>query len=128
MLDLDQIIAQREEATGIDGGRVPFGFTATDGPKKGQRLEFFFLDPMALPDDLAEELEEVKESNTETAILLMGEEQYDLFVEAGGSGALFGQLAMAYRKSVTDYMEDGNPTRGNRSSRRMAARKRAKQR
>ena len=127
MLDLDQIVAQREEATGVADGRVPFGFTAKDGPKKGERLEFSFMDPVALPDDVADELEEVADSNTEVGLLLMGEEEYERFLDAGGSGALFGQVVNAYRESVTGYMEDGNPTRGNRSSRHMAARKRRKQ-
>ena len=52
----------------------------------------------------------------------MGAEQYDAFLEVGGTSNLFFMVFTQYMNESRDEV-GGNPTRGNRSSRRAARRR-----
>lgn len=111
-INLDELLKQREEATGAEKGRIPFDF-------KGQT--FTFRDPILLDDDEIDELSEL-EDGPDIAEFYMGEEQYDKFLETGGTSNLFFMAFSAYMDEAKDEV-GGKPTRGNRSSRRAARRR-----
>lgn len=117
-IDLDAILAQRAEARGDNG--YTFSFSAL-----GQ--EWTALDPMLITDEQKDELAELS-YDVDVAAFFMGDEQFDKFTEAGGQSAYFIMALQAYQKSRTEADREGRPTRPNRSSRRSAARKPAKQR
>lgn len=110
-IDLDALVAQREEATGIVDGRVPFTF-------KGQT--FTFMDPITVSD---EKLAEIVDSDfgPDVCIEYMGEEEYVRFVEAGGNSSLWG---LAFKAYLDKADEQGKGKRLNRFARRSAGRKR----
>lgn len=126
-LNLEALIAQRAEATGVHGERVPFTF----GDKT-----FDFRDPLLLSDEDKDELSEL-EWDADVAEWYMGEEQYQDFVsttvtingvEHRGSANFFMLVFMEYQKTAQGTDESGKASRLNRSSRRAAARKQPKQR
>lgn len=117
-IDLDAILAQRAEARGDSG--YTFSFSAL-----GQ--DWTALDPMLLTDEQKDELAELQ-FDVDVAAFFMGDEQFDKFIAAGGQSAFFILALREYQKQRTENGADGRPTRPNRSSRRSAARKSAKQR
>ena len=110
-INLDELLAQRREATGADGDRIPFDF-------KGET--YSFLDPLLLDDEQNEELSEM-EWGPDIAAFYMGEEQYEKFLDNGGTANLFFLAFSQYTQESRDELQ-GKSTRGNRSSRRMARR------
>lgn len=116
-INLDELLAQRAEATGAAEGRVPFTF-------KGE--QFTFLDPFALTDEEQDAIDDAAASRDgeEIAIAWMGEEEYDRFVEAGGSSMAFMLVIKENARLTAEVDANGRPTRPSRSQRRAAARKR----
>lgn len=116
-IDLDAILAKRAEVRGDDGTRFSFSFAGT---------EWNARDPQLLSDDEKDELAaDVGESDIDVAAWFMGNDQYDTFLEAGGSSSIYFQAMRAYMDKVQGEIE-GKPTQPNRSSRRSAS-KRVKQ-
>lgn len=111
-INLDELLAQRTEATGASKGMVPFDF-------KGDTYEF--RDPILLDDDELDELGEL-EAGPDIAEFYMGEEAYDKFLANGGTSNLFFMVFSEYMKESQDEAQ-GKVTRGNRSSRRAARRR-----
>ena len=112
-IDLDAVLAKRQEVTGSEGDT--FGFTFA-----GRR--WTMVDPLLAEDDWKEELADL-ELDVDVARHYMGDDQYDEFIASGGKsgGAL---LALReYMQKVTDEMEAG-PTRRSTSSNRTQRRSR----
>lgn len=130
--NLNELLKQRAEATGVAGNRATFEFGTET---------FSFLDPILMSDEDKEELAELTH-DVDIAEFYMGEEEYERFIsttavieldngehmEINGSSSIFFLAMREHAKSLTDEDPAGNPTRPNRSSRRAAARKRQKQR
>ena len=128
--NLNELLKQRAEATGIVGDRIPFEF----GDKT-----FSFRDPMLLTDEDKDELSEL-EYDVDVAEFYMGVDEYDKFVattakitldsgetmEVQGSASMFLLQFQEYMKSQRDEDPQGRPTRPNRSQRRAAGGKRQK--
>lgn len=112
-INLDELLAQRAEATGVKEGRVSFTYKGED---------FFFSDPLLLSDDDAEEFDALTH-HTDKCMFLMGEDEYDRFIEAGGTSFIFGIALNEYSEESRGFFE-GKNSPGNRSSRRKAARAR----
>lgn len=126
-LNLTQLLAQRAEATGVEEGRVPFDFDATDGPKKGETLTFTVRDQMAFTDEDWDDLNDIRADDgtlEDVAIFWMGEDEWDRFVDAGGTPAMIAFIIQEKAKREQEADSSGRPTRRNRSQRRAAARKR----
>lgn len=134
-IDLDAIVAQREEARAKEGDKpITFEFdgekyekTAGDTFTFGfQGADYAVRDPRYVTDEEQEQLEAVSGSIDVTCWYL-GEEQFDKFIEAGGQSWMFMRVIEDFQKTIRDEAQ-GKPTRQNRSSRRSAARKPAKRR
>lgn len=125
-LNLTELLAQRAEATGVEEGRAPFDFVATDGPNKGETLTFTVRDSMFLDDEDYDELNEISEENKieDIAAFWMGDDEWDRFVEAGGTPRMI--MLIVQRKAEIEQEVDskGKASRRNRSQRRAAGRKR----
>ncbi|WP_040422128.1 hypothetical protein [Corynebacterium lipophiloflavum] len=113
--DLDALLAQKEEATGVKEGRVSFTF-------KDQ--SFTFKDPTFLTDEEVGELDSLPEYGPDVAAWYMGDDEYDRFLTVGGSANLWSVVLNEHLKKSRAEDAAGNPTRSNRSQRRTAARKR----
>lgn len=131
-IDLDLIIAQREEARAKEGATViTFDFDSVTNEKtegdtfsfKYRDREWFVRDPQFLTDDEKDQLSPLR-YDADVAAWYMGESQYDEFESQGGESWMFLRAFTKYQKQVQDESQ-GNPTRLNRSSRR--AQKRSKQ-
>ena len=126
--DLDALLAQRAEATGVEEGRIDFDFTARAGDHKGKKLTFSIRDNMSLSEDDWDELSEIREdfgaSITDIAVFWMGEDEWERFVEAGGTPKMIVEVVVAKTREEVDTDSEGRPTRRNRSQRRAAGRKR----
>lgn len=130
--NLNELLKQRAEATGVAGDQIPFEF--------GNKT-FSFFDPMLLDDEAKEELAALSH-DVDIAEFYMGEKQYDEFVsttativlddgtemKVKGSSSIFMLAFREHIKGLTDIDADGNPTTSNRSSRRAAARSQRKRR
>lgn len=112
-IDLDAIIAQREEATGIEDGRVPFTF-------KGET--YTFRDPNLVSDEELGELVDV-DFGPDLCVFYMGEEEYLRFVDAGGNSNIWALALNAYVEKVQDHTSKGKG-RFSSSVKRTAGRKR----
>lgn len=119
-INLDELLAQRAEATGAEDGRIPFEFAGK---------KFTFRDPLLIDDDARDELEELAEEGDGDLLaeFWLGTEEYDRFVEAGGTANLFMLVVRENARRTAGVDADGRPTRSNRSSRRAEARKRRNQ-
>lgn len=104
-IDMDAILAQREEAT---GSADTFAFTF-----KGQR--WTAKHPLLADDEWNEQLRELN-GNVDVAVHYMGEEQYDKFVEAGGYAGVVIFAVREEARRMADETADGRPTRSSRSS------------
>ena len=115
-INLDELLAQRAEAIGVEEGRIPFTF--------GENT-YTFQDPISLDQEQKDELEILADDGDLDAIaeFWMGEEEFDRFVDAGGSSSAF-LLVVQENAARTTEVRGGRPTRRNRSWRRAAARKR----
>ena len=129
-INVDELYAQRAETTGVAGDRVPFEFAGK---------KFSFRDPLMLSDDDKEELAELS-FDSDIAEFYLGPDEYDRLLSTsskvtaedgteytiqGGSSVFF--LAFrAYQDTAMERDAEGKSSRPNRSSRRKAARKRAK--
>ena len=123
--DLNALLKQRAEATGVAGDRVPFEF----GGKK-----FSFRDPLMLTDEDKEELAELTH-DVDVAEFFLGEDEYEKFVtttakieldggetmEVQGSSGVFMLQFQEYQKAQQDTDGNGRPLPLNRSQRRAAA-------
>ncbi|WP_018119418.1 hypothetical protein [Corynebacterium mastitidis] len=130
--NLNDLLKQRAEATGVAGDRVPFEF----GDKT-----FTFRDPMLLTDEDKDDLAGLSH-DVDVAEFYMGADQYDDFIattatieldngeklEVEGSSSVFMLAFREYVKGLADVDEKGNPMTSNRSSRRAAARSQRKRR
>ncbi|WP_151530528.1 MULTISPECIES: hypothetical protein [Corynebacterium] len=117
-IDLDAILAQRAEATGVEEGRIPFTF-------KGET--FTFRDPVLLDDEDQEELEYIvdSESLSEVAEFWLGEKEWERFRAAGGTAPMFRFLIEENNRREQELDAAGKSSvRMNRSQRRAAGRKR----
>lgn len=119
-INLDELLAQRAEATGAEEGRIPFEFA-------GQT--FTFRDPFLVEGDDQDELEELSElgDGDLLAEFWMGEDEFARFCEAGGNANFFSLVVRENAQRTSGFDAEGRPTRSNRSSRRAAERKRRKQ-
>ncbi|MFC7450553.1 hypothetical protein [Rhodococcus daqingensis] len=105
-IDLDAILAKREEVT---GSKDRFTFTFA-----GQTWSA--IDPIVADDDWKDELAEC-ESDPDVAEHYLGTEQYEQFLAAGGRA---GYLVLAVRQFMEEATAetDAGPTRSSRSSAR----------
>lgn len=131
-INLNELIEQRAEATGVAGDRIPFEF----GGKT-----FTFKDPLMLSDEEKDELVFL-DYDADVAEWYMGAEQYEEFItteaeftgpngkkfKKNGSSSFFNLVLQEHIRNARGVDEEGNPTMLNRSSRRAAARKRQKRR
>lgn len=111
MIDLDAMIAQREEATGVADGRVAFSYHGKT---------FTFKDPLSLSDDEKAELLDI-ELDVDFAEFFMGDE-WPKFVKEGGASSLFA-LAFAEHEERVKEFNEGKSSRSSRSQHRRAASK-----
>lgn len=116
-ISLDELIAQREEATGTDGTRIYFTFTARAGDSAGETLRFSFLDPVFLTDDQLDDLDTVP-AGPDLCVWYMGEDEYERFLAAGGSSNFWAMVFRKHNEDAQGVDSNGRPTRLNRSSRR----------
>lgn len=118
-IDLDALLAQRAEATGVENGRVSFIFGGET---------FTFRDPITITDDDQEELEEITSSGnarlSEVAVFWMGEDEWERFEKAGGTAMMFRYIVEEHAKREQELDSQGKASRLNRSQRRSAGRKR----
>ncbi|GAC71032.1 hypothetical protein [Gordonia soli] len=114
-IDLNKLIAQRADARGDDGKSTSFIFG--EPPQ-----EWTFRDPLMLDDDEKDDLNDLK-FDVDIAAWYMGDDQFDKFVEAGGNSSIFFLAFREHMKREQATDQNGNPTRPNRSSRRMASKK-----
>lgn len=116
-INLNEILAQRAEATGIVEGRVPFEFNDKT---------YTIRDNMTLDDDDQAELDDIVDNGTlsDVAIFWMGETEWEKFEKAGGTASMVGLIAAEKARREQALDSKGNPTRPNRSQRRAAGRKR----
>lgn len=126
-IDMNEYFAQQAEATGYEGGRIPFEWGTET---------FTFRDPLTLDDDEKLERDEL-EHEIDVAVWFMGEDEYDKLIsttatltpkngkpfEMKGSSSVFLRAMRQHVDNATAQDASGRPTRSNRSSRRAAARK-----
>jgi hypothetical protein len=112
-IDMDAILAQREEAT---GSADTFGFTF-----KGQR--WTAKHPLLADDDWNEQLQELDDT-VDVAAHYMGEEQWEKFAAAGGYAGIVIFAVREEGKRMTSEVNE-RPTRSSKSSR--STRRRSKQ-
>ncbi|GAA4809627.1 hypothetical protein [Tomitella cavernea] len=120
-INVEELYAQRAEATGVDGDRIPFDFAGRT---------WTFRDPQTLTDEEKEEISEI-DFDPDMAAWYMGDDQYAEFVAAtatidgadgkqreiqGGSG-IFLLAFQEHMSRVRDAVET-RPTRASTSSRR----------
>ncbi|MEV5543118.1 hypothetical protein AB0L13_40485 [Saccharopolyspora shandongensis] len=98
-IDMDSILAQREEAT---GSADTFGFTFA-----GQR--WTAKDPVMADDEWKNELAELS-SDVEVAVHYLGEDQYEQFVAAGGRNGIVLLAVREYTKQLQAEDSQGRPT------------------
>ena len=104
-IDMDAILAQREEATGSPDS---FAFTFRD-------REWTCTDPITAADDWKEALDELQ-GDVEVAEHYLGDDQYAAFVEAGGRAGYVLLAIAQYMKQVRAENDEGRPTRRSTSS------------
>lgn len=105
-IDMDAILAQREEAT---GSADTFSFTF-----KGK--EWHCKDPITADDEFKDALYDL-ETDLEVSEAYLGEEQYAEFVAAGGrAGYVILAINRYMQKMRQDQNNDGRPTRRLNSS------------
>lgn len=106
-IDMDAVLAQREEAT---GSADTFGFTFA-----GQR--WFARCPVMADDEWKAELAELS-TDVEIAAHYLGDEQYETFVAAGGRNGVVLLAVREYTRRLQDEDSQGRPTRSSGSSAR----------
>ncbi|OZF41918.1 hypothetical protein [Rhodococcus sp. 14-2470-1a] len=119
-IDLDAMLEKRQEEVGsVD--RFPFTF-------KG--IQWWGMDPILADDPWKDELREISRDEESTpadvAAHYMGEEQWEKFVEAGGSSGLWSQALSQYLDNQRAVDASGDPTQARRSFNR--SQRRSKQR
>ncbi len=113
-IDMDAVLAQREDATGVDGDKFTFSY-------KGVTYEC--VDPLMADDDWKSSLRDCV-TDVDVAIHHLGEEQYEKFIDAGGRS---GVVVLAIREQMNTLTAEsgGRPTRPSKYS--GSTRKRSKQ-
>ncbi len=113
-IDMDAVLAQREDATGAAGDT--FAFTYKD-------QEWSCKDPLMADDDWKASLRDCV-TDVDVAIHHLGEEQYEKFIDAGGRS---GVVVLAIREQMNTLTAEsgGRPTRPSKYSGN--TRKRSKQ-
>jgi hypothetical protein len=101
---LSQVRGKYVEAVG--GEQVEF--EADDG------TVFSFPHPLFADDDWQEQVDGAS-NNAEKARAVLGDEQYERFVEAGGRSSDIGLLLMDTMKQMQGALADGTPTRSSTS-------------
>ncbi|QWF78701.1 hypothetical protein [Amycolatopsis sp. CA-230715] len=104
-IDIDAILAQREEATG-SADTFSFTFKAKHWTCK---------DPITAEDDWKDGLLDL-ETDVEVAEHYLGEDQYSLFVDAGGRAGYVILAINQHMQKMRQETEDGRPTRRSTSS------------
>lgn len=105
-IDIDTVLAQREEAT---GSADTFAFTF-----KGQ--EWYCKDPVTADDEFKDSILDV-ENDRELAEAYLGEEQYARFSEAGGRAGYVVLAINQYMQRMQEQQRDSaRPTRRSNSS------------
>ncbi|WP_370944005.1 hypothetical protein AB5J62_33530 [Amycolatopsis sp. cg5] len=104
-IDMDAILAQREEAT---GSADTFSFTF-----KGQ--EWVCQDPITASDEWKDGLLDL-DNDIEVAEYYLGEDQYAKFVKAGGRAGYVILAINQYMQQMRQENEEGRPTRRRTSS------------
>lgn len=113
-IDLNALLKQRAEATGVVEGRVAFTFNDET---------FTFKDPLLMDDA---ELADVVDSDfaPDICIQYMGEEEYVRFVNAGGNSMMWGLVFKQHLDDATDIDSKGKGGRSKRFVKNLAAQKR----
>ncbi|MGW1680556.1 hypothetical protein [Saccharopolyspora sp. NPDC002376] len=106
-IDMDAILAQREEKT---GSADTFSFTF-----KGER--WVAKDPVMADDAWKDDLADLA-TDVEVAEHYMGAEQYAKFIEAGGRNGVVLLAVAEHTKRMQAEDRDGRPTRSSVSSAR----------
>lgn len=96
-IDLDVLIEQRAEALGTDEGRVPFTF-------KGGT--FTFRHPDTLTDEEQLEVADL-EVGPDVAEFYMGGDEYERFVEAGGSANFWALVFVEFTRQLNEQTAGG---------------------
>lgn len=104
-IDMDAVLAQREDATGTAGDKFLFSY-------KGS--EWTCTDPLLADDDWKAGLRECV-TDVDVAIHHLGEDQYERFIEAGGRS---GVVVLAIREQMRTLTDEtgGRPTRSSKYS------------
>lgn len=106
-IDMDAILAQREEAT---GSADTFSFTF-------KQQEWTCKDPITADDDWKDGLLD-QQTDVEVAEYYLGEDQYAKFLEAGGRAGYVILAINQYMQKMKQDNEEGRPTRRSTSSAR----------
>jgi hypothetical protein len=104
-IDMDAVLAQREDATGQAGDTFTFVY-------KGQ--PWVCKDPLLADDSWKSELRECV-TDVDVAVHHLGEDQYEKFVDAGGRSGIVVLAIREHMKSLTDEV-GGRPTRPSKYS------------
>lgn len=104
-IDMDAVLAQREDATGTAGDSFTFSF-------KGS--EWICKDPLLAEDSWKQELRECV-TDVDVAIHHLGEEQYERFIDAGGRSGIVVLAIREQMRTLTDE-SGGRPTRSSKYS------------
>ncbi len=104
-IDMDAILAQREEAT---GSADSFKFTF-----KGK--DWVCMDPITADDDWKDGLLDL-DTDVEVAEYYLGSDQYKTFVKEGGRAGYVILAINSYMQKMRQEQEDGRPTRQRTSS------------
>lgn len=113
-IDMDAVLAQREDATGTAGDSFTFTYKAQ---------QWICKDPLLAEDAWKSDLRECV-TDVDVAIHHLGEEQYEKFVDAGGKS---GVVVLAIREQMNSLTAEsqGRPTRPSKYS--GSTRRRSKQ-
>ncbi len=101
----EEIYAQTEEALG--GTEVEFDYAGAD---------YTFPHPAFASDDWLQGLEDAGPGAEGNARYLLGDEQYDKYVKAGGHPLTVMRILGKVNEASVDAMSDGTPTRSGISS------------
>lgn len=104
-IDMDALLAQREDATGTAGDSFSFTY---------KMQQWICKDPLLAQDEWKAGLRECV-TDVDVAIHHLGEDQYERFVEAGGRS---GVVVLAIREQMHKLTDDvgGRPTRPSKYS------------
>lgn len=104
-IDMDAVLAQREDATGTAGDSFTFTY---------KQQSWVCKDPLMADDEWKVGLRECV-TDVDVAIHHLGQDQYEKFVDAGGKSGVVVMAIREQMKTLTDEV-GGRPTRSSKYS------------